>query len=288
MRHGVRGVAVGLVVVATAVCAPALPASAKPAKGGGGAPSPGYDIGYPQCGRPFPGGAAFGVVGVNDGLPYSTNPCLGTGSGPSELSWAEAAANHAPAFYANTADPGAAVSAHWPLGQSVPFPCTADAPDSTACSYDYGWNAATDSFDNAVAAERQVHGPAYDGVKAASTATWWLDVETANSWESLETQYGQTPTAQENDTQALLGAVAALHGLGASTVGIYSTALQWTQITGGPAVTGTRFATNANWLAGNSNASGAQSRCGSVGFTGGPVKLAQYPQGSYDADIACP
>src|SRR5438105_1096904 len=64
-------------------------------------PSLGYDISYPQCNGPFPSGA-FGVAGVNGGKPYGANLCLGTGDGPSELSWAGLNAQ----LYANTADPG--------------------------------------------------------------------------------------------------------------------------------------------------------------------------------------
>ena len=69
-------------------------------------PNVGYDISYPQCNGTFPNGGAFGIVGVNGGLPYSANPCLGTGDGPSELSWAGMNAG----LYANTADPGPALS----------------------------------------------------------------------------------------------------------------------------------------------------------------------------------
>jgi hypothetical protein len=262
--------AIGIALVIVAVTG--QPVLAKPAKGGSAAT--GYDIGYPQCGGPFPSDPAFGVVGVNDGIVYAANPCLGP-----ELSWAQAAANHAPAFYANTADPGQAYSSHWPVGQTAPQPCTADAPDSTSCSYDYGWNAAKDSFGDAVAA---------GGGAAAAAAPWWLDVETANSWETLEAAYGPTAAAQENDSQALLGAVAALHDSGVASVGVYSTSYQWGQITGGPATTGTRFAADPSWVAGNGSAAAAQGLCGTTGFTGGPVKLAQYPKRGFDADVACP
>ena len=42
-------------------------------------PNVGYDISYPQCNGTFPGGGAFGVVGVNGGKVFGANPCLGTG-----------------------------------------------------------------------------------------------------------------------------------------------------------------------------------------------------------------
>ena len=99
----------------TAAASPAGLVGAR--KGSGGSPS-GYDIGYPQCGRSLPAKASFGIVGANNGIVFSTNPCLSA-----ELTWAQQAANHRPAFYANTADPGPAYSSHWPTGQTSPRWC---------------------------------------------------------------------------------------------------------------------------------------------------------------------
>lgn len=245
----------------------------------------GYDVSYPQCGKTLPA-ATFGIVGVNDGIVFSANPCLGTGDGPSELAWAQAAANHAPAFYANTGDPGPAYSSHWPNGQVSPQACDPAANNSTSCSYDYGWNAAQDSFGQAVTAEQQVNGSTADvATAAAAQAPWWLDVETANSWETLESAYGQTSEAKANDIAALDGAVAYLQSVGVASVGFYSTSYQWTQITGG---TGTHYATLPDWVAGFRNLSAARSGCTAAGFAGGPVRLTQYPANGLDADYPCP
>jgi hypothetical protein len=64
--------------------------------------------------------------------------------------------------------------------------------------------------------------------------------------------------------------------------GVYSTAFQWAQITGGAALA------VPNWVAGTTNASQAASWCTpSRSFTGGPVTLVQYPSGSYDGNVAC-
>src|SRR5438132_6864032 len=71
--------------------------------------STGYDISYPQCSSQVPKGGAFGVVGVTNGLPWSTNPCL---SG--QYQWANGRV-YAPAFYMNTANPGP-ISPHWNTG----------------------------------------------------------------------------------------------------------------------------------------------------------------------------
>jgi hypothetical protein len=225
-----------------------------------------YDVSYPQCGKPLPNAVEGGIVGVNNGIVLSANPCLAT-----EWAWASKATTYAPAFYANTGDPGPAYSGHWPTGQQAPQVC--DGSNSAACSYDYGWNAAKNSFADASA----VTG-------TAAAAPWWLDVETGNSWETLESAYGQTATAQANDRASLAGAVAALHDSGVAGVGIYSTSYQWGQITGG---SGTQFAAQPAWIAGVGSKSTAQANCRTASFTGGPVVLAQYAASGYDADYRC-
>ena len=244
----------------------------------------GYDVSYPQCGKALPT-AAFGIVGVNNGIVFSANPCLGTGDGPSELAWAQQAANHSPALYANTGDPGPAYSSHWPAGQTAPQLCDPAAANAPTCSYDYGWNAAIDSFNDAVVAEQQVSASTSSAATAAAAAaSWWLDVETGNSWQTLESAYGQTPAARANDIAALDGAVAALQSVGVVRVGFYSTTYQWTQITGG---TGSHFAANPSWIAGYSSLSAARAGCSTTGFTGGKVQLTQYVAKGFDADNAC-
>jgi hypothetical protein len=253
-----------LVATAGALLAASGPAAAKPA---GSAAPIGYDISYPQCGGSYPTSVAFGIVGVNAGVVYSANPCLA-----SELAWAMAAGNRAPAFYANTADPGPAYSSHWPTGQQTPKVC--DGSNAQACSYDYGWNAAQNSFADAVVAEQ-----------AAAAAPWWLDVESGNSWETLEPAYGATVTSDTNDQAALQGAIASLASQGIGTVGFYSAGSQWTSITGG---TGSMFATSPAWVAGFHKLNAAQAGCGTTSFTGGRVALTQYPSSGFDADYSCP
>jgi len=118
----------------------------------------------------------------------------------------------------------------------------------------------------------------------AAGANWWLDVETGNSWETLESAYGQTPTAQANDQASIAGAIAALQSRGVTTIGVYSTSYQWAQIMGS---TGTQFAAQPAWVAGTGSLSTAQSNCASASFTGGPVTLTQYASSGYDADYHC-
>lgn len=254
--------------------------------GGGGGPSatsPGYDISYPQCNAQFPKSALFGIVGVNGGRVHLANPCLGTNDGPSELAWAIATGK--PQLYANTGDPGPDYSSYWDVTgwNGYPQACSADAPNSTGCSYDYGWYAAKDSFTTATDAEFQLN-PGADAIAAAAAVPWWLDVETGNSWQSLEPSYAADPaTAYANDTAALQGEVDYLQSRGVAQVGFYSTGYQWGQITGGAL-----FLASPAWVAGFANETSAAAGCASLtGFTGGPVTLTQYQARGYDADHAC-
>jgi hypothetical protein len=61
--------------------------------------SRGYDISFPQCGSKLPRDGAFAVVGVNNGLPWSANPCV-----KAQFQWASTLQTPA-SFYTNTANP---------------------------------------------------------------------------------------------------------------------------------------------------------------------------------------
>jgi hypothetical protein len=222
--------------------------------------SRGYDISWPQCGGSYPSSPAFGIVGVNKGIVFSANPCLA-----SEITWAGGTRAQ---LYANTGNPGPGLSSHWPTGQASPRFCDPSAPDSLDCAYDYGWNAAADSYADAVTAWSALRLP---GSPAASP--WWLDVETGNSW--------RTDTAK--NVAALQGAADSLTAAGVAALGFYSTQLQWNEITGGTLA----FSARPSWVAGARSLKGAQDRCHGSGFTGGPVTLAQYPASGFDADLAC-
>ena len=242
------------------------------ASGASAATPTGFDISYPQCNAPFPAGGSFRIVGVNGGRVYSANPCLGIGSGPSELAWAGVYAG----LYANTGNPGPALSSHWPNGQTAPVACnTAANPgsDTPECSYDYGWNAATDSYSDVVKAEAGLGWIPAGSTRTAAANEWWLDVESANSWRSDVSL----------NVQALRGAADYLSSVGAALVGFYANAGDWQSITGNTVA----FSARPTWLAGPVSLSDAQSRCGTPGFTGGTLALAQYPSGGFDGDVDC-
>jgi hypothetical protein len=244
-------------------------------RGGGKSPRrtvaavpPGHDVSYPQCGAPLPVGSTFGVVGVDGGKPYDVNPCL-----TDQIGWALATGRLS--YYVNTANPGPRLSSYWPLGQRSPKRCSRGAPDSRGCAYDYGWNAAEDSFARAVAAA------AAAGAPAVTRSAWWLDVETMNTWESLE--YGHTAKYLANDTAVLEGMRDYLRSRGVRTVGVYSTSHQWERITGGASLGRAPV-----WYAGVGSATTAAKRCTRAhAFTGGRVRMAQFARDGFDANHRC-
>lgn len=168
-----------------------------------------------------------------------------------EFAWASRAGAH-PQLYMNLGDPGPQ-SPHW--RQPGPHACA--AADALCPAWNYGANAAADALARARAA----------GVRSSR---WWLDVEVENTW---------APDPAQN-VAVIQGAAAALRSRGA-VVGVYSTGHQWGQITGGWQVA------MPNWLGGAGGPAQAAAQCGGQGFSGGPVRLVQYPTGSVDGDVSC-
>ena len=161
----------------------------------------GWDVSWPQCTssgnvEALPGSPQIGVVGVNDGRPFTTNPCL-----QSELEWAGAGAE----VYINTDNPGPVTSVvkgkvvqkptNWPTVGQKPKPisgqpaqtitCALTGPNGTtatsSCAYVYGWNAADAAYTTVTSALARIPaGP----LKPSPSLEWWLDVESANAWMS--------------------------------------------------------------------------------------------------------
>lgn len=245
-------------------------------------PAPtGYDISYPQCGRAYPSGQAFGVVGVNGGLANNADPCLAD-----ELAWARSSPglttrSQPPAsLYLNTADPGNGVG-DWPTpangsaGGATPYG-SCDGSWSQACAYVYGQQRAAYSY-GLVASSGAAVNPA--------TAPWWLDVETINSWASAASNANWAAV----NVAAVQGFVAGLRGAGATAaIGFYSTASEWQAITGQTAQTSPSYFSTSepDWVAGAATSKQAQANC-TASFSGGRVALAQFPSNGFDADLAC-
>ncbi|HEX6476249.1 MAG TPA: hypothetical protein VF005_03165, partial [Acidimicrobiales bacterium] len=241
--HVSRGLFACLVASSAVAAASLSPAGAS-------AGQTGYDVSYPQCGRTPSSPGGFDILGVNDGIVYSPNPCLAA-----EYRWATSAS--APAtvsFYANTADPGSQ-SSHWPTGQSSPKPCPAESRYRQGtqafgnCSYDYGWNAAANSFADAVAATPS-------GVPGGSQ--WWLDVESANSWT---TDHGANIADIQGGVDYLRSKVA--------YAGIYTDPASWVSITGST----TQFSGYPYWAPGGTSAT-ASATChnAAASVTGGHIR----------------
>ena len=222
-------------------------------------PSPdgatGYDVGWPQCGKPLPPASGLAIVQVNDGHSwngvagvqknFAANPCLGV-----EWSWGQSSPN----------PPSAYIILDFPHDQN-----TGENP------YTYGVQTANAAI--SFASANGVH-----------PAMWWLDVETSMCWQ------GGTPCGSgydPNGSQVVHGAIDAMRAQ-EQIVGVYSTPLQWGMIAGGytPGVP----VWNADY-----NDPPAQAYLGctaNYGFTGGDVWVVQSNPastgGRFDPDYSCP
>jgi len=204
----------------------------------------GVDISWPNCNTSVPS-VTFGIVGVTDGQGYSTSPCIAK----------EASYFKNLSLYVNTGWYNQ--STH--INSTSPKVCAKG--DNNCLAYNYGYNAGL----YAINAAQSV---------GVSSATWWLDVETINTWNTDVVQ----------NQNSLQGEYDALVANGATTVGVYSTTAQWQTITGGwhnswPSWGATTFST----------AKQAQTYCTGHQFTGGPSYLMQYLPGhaKLDYDVAC-
>ncbi|WP_234865493.1 glycoside hydrolase family 25 domain-containing protein [Sinomonas albida] len=237
-------------------------------------PALGADISYPQCRALPPSNVAFGVVGVNHGTSTTTNPCLAA-----ELAWANGTAGGTAQpklqLYINTSNPGepgpAPAPAGWPKSGSTPYG-TCSGQSTSACAWQFGWDrAAEDVAERLAPAARSAGLPT-----GANSYTWWLDVETANTWQ---------PDTTANRA-VLEGMTASLAAQGAR-IGLYSTARQWGRIVGSAPST-SPLAALPEWLAGATTADGAKELCSQAPLTSrGRVELAQY-MAAVDGDYPCP
>lgn len=263
------------IILASFICsifllgsAPAF--AAKPSTGGGPKTADatlGNDVSYPQCGSRLPSGQAFAVVGVNEGLANTTNPCLAD-----QLAWAQtssgATSQPKVALYVNTANPGLAATV-WPSSNNVDGTTvnkygTCNHEEGAACAYVYGW---TRAYEDATGR----------GITNPETYTWWLDVETTNSWS--DTDYTANVASLEG-MRDYFGSIQA-------NVGIYSTSSQWNTIVG--TLPASSSLNNLNsWLAGALTKRGAEANCKDAPLTvGGTVTLAQYVSKGIDYDVSC-
>ncbi|MGO8683472.1 MAG: IPT/TIG domain-containing protein [Thermoleophilia bacterium] len=195
----------------------------------------------------IPTTASFGIVGVTDEKVYANNSYLA----------AEASQFTNLSFYVNT---GLNTSSTSPYYQTALAEAGSGNVDQAA--YDYGYNAGLAALAYA------------QSVGVNVNATWWLDVESTNTW-NIDTGQNQQSLQGEHD---------ALRAGGATVVGVYSTTAQWDSITG---------TWQSGWPSWGATTwqTATQALTYSTGheFTGGPSYLMQYrPTGAViDYDVAC-
>jgi len=202
------------------------------------------DVSWPNCRAKQTNLSVFGVIGVSGGLDFRDNPCLAK-----EATWF----NHY-ALYINTGYPGNSGALRF---QNSPRSCL--ATDSLCLAYNYGYAAAASAI-------------SYANSQLVSSSSWWLDVETDNSWAA-------NYALNRYDLQGALAAIGQLTFL--SSVGVYSSTYQWDSLTGSwinylPA-----------WVAsGSASKFTAVSYCDGHSFTGGQIWLSQYTT-KLDDNLIC-
>ena len=117
-----------------------------------------------------------------------------------------------------------------------------------------------------------------------SSFSWWLDVETANSW--------QAGSLGEEMNLAVLQGMAYVFGPARTpirpNVGVYSTSYQWGEIVGSVSGTFLGALEDVNvWLPGARSEGAAASNCTATAFTGGEITVTQWFSHPFDSDYSC-
>jgi hypothetical protein len=215
-------------------------------------PLPAYDISWPQCPDNIPQGYfEFAVIGLNNGRPFTSNPCFMT-----QYKWAQQAEAN-PAVYINLDFPrqGRIEAANGPFGECGEF-------EQWCRGYNWGYQLAQDSVRQA-----EAHG--------IRPSRYWFDVEMDNYWTNwkpfnAQVVYGALDYFLENHVP----------------IGIYGTNYQWGLITGGIHAP-VRLPL---WVAGATSREMAGDRCSQEKYTfaGGETWMVQYLHNGYDGNVLCP
>ncbi len=205
--------------------------------------SVGYDVSWPNC-HATPPKNTWGIIGVTGGLDFTPNPCA----------YNESVWFNSYGLYMNTGYPGPVKAAKY-----ANFPKICKPSNNVCLAYNYGYNAAKYALN-------------YASLQDVHANSWWLDVETVNSWSDSIHENRAVLQGMED----LIKASTLL-----STVGFYSTTFQWQTITGGwnnP---------SNNWVAtGGNDLTLAKKSCVGNNFTNGRTILTQYTSG-LDKDYVC-
>jgi hypothetical protein len=134
---------------------------------------------------------------------------------------------------------------------------TCDGSNSRACAYEYGWARALDDA-------------TIRGISNPGQYMWWLDVETANTWDYAE-------GGEVRNAAVLEGMTEYFTSIGVRGVGLYSTRSQWTGIIGSGVDSTSSLNGLSNWRPTGSTREGAEASCGVAPLTpGGTVEMTQY------------
>jgi hypothetical protein len=262
--------------------------AAKPSAGGGGTTTQlGIDVSYPQCGKTLPSSFAFAVVGINGGNAANTNPCLAN-----QLIWANKASGNILSqpkiqLYVNTANPGEVINIAkaWPTSNSDrtgfvpnnPYGDSCSGGNDLACSWQYGWDRALEAV-----VDRFIPAAIVAKIDTLpSKYIWWLDVETMNTWQS------GSADALKRNVASLEGIKSYYQSLNAE-VGIYSTAVQWKEITGNYINIQSNLNGLKNWRPGGASLNTAKQACTATPLTAnGKVVMTQFISKNLDYNYSC-
>jgi hypothetical protein len=211
---------------------------------------PGYDISWPQCGKLYPPGPiAFAVIGINNGKPYTSNPCF-----MDQYRWAQRVERN-PAVYVNLDYP----KPDRPEAKTGPYGTCAEG-DEWCRAYNYGYGIGREAVTRA-------------GSLRITPSMYWLDVETGNFWSDDPTYNAQVIRGTiEYFKEKVLPA------------GIYGTPRQW-RIIAGPSSPGLPIWTAG---AQGIDQAMARCDDPAYAFAGGKVVMSQYYDFGFDTNFRCP
>ncbi len=217
----------------------------------------GYDISWPQCpnGQPMPpSNTSFVIIGLTRGLAFTENPCL-----EDHLDWALDNDIKTQAYAMAT------------------FPTTAQLNT-------YGGRGPWPTRDRADRLRNVGYAEGRAAVASLDRLDWdpgvvWIDVE------PRATQEWPSSTAAEKleNRYVITGLMRALDEAGYG-YGLYSYLNGWNEITDGWQLTGVPV-----WAASGTldYPDEALDKCTSESFSGGPVYISQWTDGTYDYNLTC-
>lgn len=217
----------------------------------------GYDISWPQCpnGQPMPpADTSFVIIGLTRGLAFTENPCL-----EMHVNWAFDNDIAAQAYAMATFPTSAQLDTY---GDDGPWPTASRADRLRNVGYAEG-----------IAAVTSLARVGWD------PGVVWIDVEPrpAQPWPSA------TPAQRTENRYVIAGLMRALHESGYG-YGLYSYLNGWNEITDGWQLTGVPV-----WAASGrlDYPTEAEEKCTTTSFSGGPVFISQWTDGTYDYNLTC-